>query len=68
MMVWFVTIVLGCIVAIIIYTSVRDGQRTTDFLEAITPEINRFRDHQIEKYKEKFGRAPTGTLLLVIYS
>lgn len=65
MTVWLFTLVLAIIVAFIAYKSFRHGRRTKDFLETITPEINRLRDRQIEKYKAKFGREPTGPFVLV---
>ena len=65
MTVWIFTGVLAIVVGFIVYKSFRDGRRTKDFLETITPEINRLRDRQIERYKARFGREPTGPFVLV---
>ncbi len=65
MTVWGITIVLGLIVLLIVFKSFKDGRKTKDFLETITPEINQLKDRQIEKYKAKFGRDPTGPFALV---
>jgi hypothetical protein len=57
---WIITIALAAIVALVVIAEVRCGRRNKAFHRKIDPEIEKLQTSVITKYREKFGREPTG--------
>lgn len=59
---WIVTVGLAAIVALLIVAEIRCGRRNKVFHQKINPEIEKLQASVITKYREKFGREPTGVM------
>jgi hypothetical protein len=57
---WIITIALAVVVALVVVTEIRYGRRNKVFHQKIDPEIEKLQTRVITKYREKFGREPTG--------
>jgi hypothetical protein len=57
---WVITIGLAAVVALVVLTEIRCGRRNKAFHQKIDPEIEKLQASVITKYREKFGREPTG--------
>ena len=62
---WIITGTLAIIIAMIIYTEVKCGRRSKDFLVKANAEIDTLRHNAMRAYRARFGRDPTAPFVRV---
>jgi len=62
---WIMTGVLAFVVGVIVWAEIRCGRRNKIFQAMIDPEIDTLKTNAISKYRERFGKDPTGPYLIV---
>ncbi len=62
---WIATIVLALIIARIMWVERKCGRKTKDALVSTNEQIEDIKRSVTARYREKFGRDPTGTFTTV---
>lgn len=62
---WIITAVLAGIIVLIIRAELRCGRRTKTFFATVVPEIDELNKHAMAKYREVYGRDPTGAYPII---
>lgn len=58
---WGITLVLGLAIARIVWIEIKCGRRHKSVLSSTNEQINSIKMSVTERYREKFGRDPTGS-------